>query len=356
MGLFGCLKRRKRGPSASGKRKTFEDKYELLQQIGEGKTGQVFVARHRHAASNLSSSKNAEVAVKIVRMEYLNTPARQEALRQELEILAFVKHPAVLKVFDVFQDEEKIAIVTEKASGGELMDAICNPQRRQNLRECDVVFIMRELLGVLTYLHARGITHRDLKMENVLCKSSTQNISDGILLIDFGLAHKSRKAGVRDMSGMNGTCHYMAPEMFGRDTKYGCEIDLWALGVMTYILLFGCFPFDAKFTSQIEDKIVACDFSFPEDLAPLVSREAKKFIEYLLVVNPHERPPAAMALQHPWLQTADAPAMTQEFSAYHMDKLRRFIEGKKVLSQPVDGKMDAYVPPPIVPPPTPQVN
>lgn len=336
--MFGCLKHRKRNSSTAGiirggssKRKdskALEDKYELLHQLGEGKTSQVFLARHRQS----TTSTNAQFAVKLVRMEYLNTQARQDALRQELEILALVKHPAVLKVFDVFQDEEKFAIVTENASGGELMEAICHPAgtSRRRIRECDVVRIVRELLGVLTYLHARGITHRDLKMENILCKSSEQKLADGILLIDFGLAHKGR-VGAREMTGMNGTCHYMAPEMFGRDSRYGCEIDLWALGVVTYILLFGCFPFDARFTSQIEDKILACEFAFPEDLAPLVSHEAKKFIEYLLVVNPHERPPAALALQHPWLR-ADAPSMTTEFSAYHMDKLRRFVDGKKAFS------------------------
>lgn len=323
MGLLGCLRRRKHGANSNSssrmsKGKSLEDKYELLQQLGEGKTGQVFLARHRQS--------RAEVAVKIVRTAYLDTPARQEAFRSEIAILQLVKHPAVLKVFDVFQDDGKFAIVSERAAGGELMDAICDDTSRR-VCESDVVNVVRELLGVLAHLHTRGITHRDIKMENVLVKSSTRNLGDGILLIDFGLAHKG-KPGVSEMFGMNGTCHYMAPEMFGRESRYGCEIDVWALGVVTFVLLFGKFPFDAKFLSQVEDKILACEFIFPEDLAPLVSHEAKKFIEYLLVVNPRERPPAAMALHHPWLRT-DARTSSTEFSDYHMSQLRKFVEGKK---------------------------
>ncbi|GAB9470736.1 Camk protein kinase [Globisporangium polare] len=334
MGLLGCVRRRKQSANSSSsstngrlsKGKSLEDKYELLGQLGEGKTGQVFLARHRQSRT--------EVAVKLVRMAYLDTPARQEAFRSEIAILRLVKHPAVLKVFDVFQDDDKFAIVSENAGGGELMDAICatgDNSSRRPLRESDVVAIVRELLGVLAHLHTRGITHRDLKMENILVKSSDRNLDNGILLIDFGLAYKG-KVGMAEMTGMNGTCHYMAPEMFGRESRYGSEIDVWALGVVTFVLLFGRFPFDAKFLSQVEDKITACDFTFPEDLAPLVSHEAKKFIEYLLVVNPRERPPAAMALHHPWLR-ADSRSSGTEFSEYHMNQLRKFVEGKKVFQQ-----------------------
>lgn len=313
MGLLrGCARRRRERHET----KALEDKYELLEVIGTGKTGQVFRARHRQSRT--------EVAVKIVRTAYLDTPARQHALQSEIAILRSVKHPAVLKLFDVFEDDDKFAIVTERACGGELMPAICSADAPR-LRECDVIAVVRELLSVLAYLHAHGITHRDIKMENILCKAPADRaLADaGVLLIDFGLAHR----GAERMRGMNGTCHYMAPEMFGRASEYGCEIDVWALGVVTYVLLFGRLPFDAKFLSQVEDKIAARDLSFPTDLAPLVSPQATKFIEYLLVVNPHERPPASMALRHPWLRQ-DSASTDRPFSDYHMTQLRRFVMDK----------------------------
>ncbi|KAG1688643.1 hypothetical protein DVH05_003568 [Phytophthora capsici] len=336
------------------KKPTFEDTYDTLYQIGEGKTGQVFVAKkkrpnYRHRAKTLAEEQqrereerecDEEVAVKFVRQEYLSTPNRVEALQSELAILARVKHPGVLRLRQVFQDDDKFAIVTDKATGGEVMDAICRPGGPR-IRECDVAEIVRQLLSVLAYLHLNGITHRDVKVENILCK--TPNLRDGVLLIDFGLAHMGTVGGA-EMSGMNGTPHYMAPEMFHKHSYYDCAIDLWSLGVVTYVLLFGQFPFDARFMSQVEDKIVKGEFEYPEELEPMVSHQAKKFIEYLLVLNPRERPPAAMALQHPWLQPDSSSV--DPFTNEHMAALAKFSEGKKVFVPPAPKQ---YVPPEHIP-------
>lgn len=330
MGLLGCLGSRRRRGSKS---KSLEAEYELLQVLGEGKTGQVVLARHRRSG--------AEVAVKLVPIAYLDTPARQQALRSEIDILRNVRYPSVLKLLAVFHESDRVAVVTERAVGGELLPALCDGDA---LGERDVARIVRELLGVLAHLHARGITHRDVKLENVLSKAGEgqRAATSSVLLIDFGLAHWSKRtsagAGASDaaarqettvMTGMNGTSHYMAPEMFGRNSTYGCEIDVWALGVVTFVLLFGRFPFDGRFLSQVEDKIAACDFSFPPDLAPLVTREATKFIEYLLIVNPRERPPAAMALRHPWLRKDRESTPNTPFNAYHMAQLRQFVDSRK---------------------------
>ncbi|KAH7484709.1 putative myosin light chain kinase [Phytophthora ramorum] len=333
---------------------TFEDTYDTLYQIGEGKTGQVFVARkkrphYRSRAKTLAEEQqreresrecDEEVAVKFVRQEYLSTPNRIEALQAELAILARVKHPGVLRLRQVFQDDDKFAIVTDKAMGGEVMDALCRPGAPR-VRECDVAEVVRQLLSVLAYLHLNGITHRDVKVENILCK--TKDLRDGVLLIDFGLAHVGTVGG-SEMSGMNGTPHYMAPEMFHKSGSYGWAIDLWSLGVVTYILLFGQFPFDARFLSQVEDKIIKGEFEYPAELEHTVSHQAKKFIEYLLVLNPRERPPAAMALQHPWLQVDSSAA--EPFSDEHMAALAKFSEGKKVFVPPASTE---YMPPEHVP-------
>ncbi|KAG7378404.1 hypothetical protein PHYPSEUDO_010129 [Phytophthora pseudosyringae] len=336
------------------KQPSFEDTYATLYQIGEGKTGQVFVAKkkqphYRSRAKTLAEEQqrerevrecDEEVAVKVVRQEYLSTPNRVEALQSELAILARVKHPGILRLRQVFQDDDKFAIVTDKATGGEVMDAICRPGMPR-IRECDVAEIVRQLLSVLAYLHLNGITHRDVKVENILCK--TPDLRDGVLLIDFGLAHMGTVGGT-EMSGMNGTPHYMAPEMFHKHGYYGCAIDLWSLGVVTYVMLFGRFPFDARFMSQVEDKIVKGEFEFPKELEPMVSHQAKKFIEYLLVLNPRERPPAAMALQHPWLQMDSSSA--DPLADEHMAALAKFSEGKKAFAAPAPQQ---YVPPEHIP-------
>ncbi|RQM13327.1 hypothetical protein DD237_003841 [Peronospora effusa] len=328
-----------------------EDTYDILYQIGEGKTGQVFAAKkkrphYRNRAKTMAEEKqrerecDEEVAVKMVRQEYLSTSNRIEALQSELAILAQVKHPGILRLRQVFQDDDKFAIVTDKATGGEILDAMCRPGAPR-VSESDVAEVIRQLLSVLAYLHLNGITHRDVKVENILCKS--QKLQDGVLLIDFGLAHMGTIGGC-EMSGMNGTPHYMAPEMYRKHTNYDCAIDLWSLGVVTYVLLFGQYPFDARFLSQVEDKIVKGEFEYPAELESQVSQQAKKFIEYLLVRNPRERPPAAMALQHPWLQT-DASS-TAPFTNEHMAALANFSKGKKVFVPPTSKE---YVPPKPVP-------
>jgi len=317
-------------------------------------TGLLFVAKntrphYRSRAKTIAEEQqrereerecDEEVAVKFVRQAYLSTPNRVEALQAELAILARVKHPGILRLRKVFQDDDKFAIVTDKADGGEIMDAICR-SGAPRVRECDVADIVRQLLSVLAYLHLNGITHRDVKVENILCK--TGDLRNGVLLIDFGLAHMGTVGG-SEMSGMNGTPHYMAPEMFHKHGYYGCAIDLWALGVVTYVLLFGRFPFDARFLSQVEDKIVTGKFEYPEELEPVVSHQAKKFIEYLLVLNPRERPPAAMALMHPWLQV-DCSA-SDPFTDEHVAALAKFSEGKKEFVPPAPKQ---YVPPEHIP-------
>ncbi|KAL4158336.1 hypothetical protein PRNP1_004114 [Phytophthora ramorum] len=310
---------------------TFEDTYDTLYQIGEGKTGQVFVARkkrphYRSRAKTLAEEQqreresrecDEEVAVKFVRQEYLSTPNRIEALQAELAILARVKHPGVLRLRQVFQDDDKFAIVTDKAMGGEVMDALCRPGAPR-VRECDVAEVVRQLLSVLAYLHLNGITHRDVKVENILCK--TKDLRDGVLLIDFGLAHVGTVGGMRDVR-------------YERDAALHGARDV----PQERLLRLGYRPL-------VEDKIVKGEFEYPAELEHTVSHQAKKFIEYLLVLNPRERPPAAMALQHPWLQVDSSAA--EPFSDEHMAALAKFSEGKKVFVLPASTE---YMPPEHVP-------
>jgi serine/threonine protein kinase len=139
------------------------------------------------------------------------------------------------------------------------------------------------------------------------------------------------------MSGMNGTCHYMAPEIFGKDSVYDNKIDIWAVGIVLFALLCGCFPFDDKFMSRVEDKIQEGKYEFPQEIDEAISNDAKKFVAYLLQVNPKDRPSAKVVLQHPWLQPNGASAIP--FSSQHMHKIRDFA----ALRLQVHGK---YVPPP----------
>lgn len=309
--------------SASGYRSTtdrgaaslyFEDAYELLELLGEGKTGKVYRVRAHQ-------SPRFEAAAKVVRKQYLSTPQRRIAFDHELDVLKRLRHPSVVKLLDIFEDAEQFVVVTERVHGGGLLDVVCAPHAPP-LRECDVAFIIHELLSATAYLHKQHVTHRDIKLDNVMCH--TTDLRDGIVLIDFGLAQCS---GRGELTGMNGTVHYMAPEVFGRDSRYGNEVDIWAIAVLTFVLLFGRFPFDANFMSQVEDQICAGAYELPRELVGDVSPQAVKFIEYLMVTNPQDRPPAALALQHPWMQIEHVS--TRPFSDAHMAQLRAFYNARK---------------------------
>lgn len=248
--------------------------------MGQGKTGKVFYAQDPATLEN--------VAIKVIQREYLCTESRVQALEQEIEILSNVSHPYILQLLKVYRCPQHIALVTPVLHGGEVM-------KRATLDEFQVRRIIRDIANTLVYLHAKGITHRDVKPENMMF-SSTEPDSP-VILIDFGVSHVGK-----EMTGLAGTGHYMAPETFQRDSVYGCEIDIWSLGISTYVLLTsGSYPFDAPFLSQIEDQIATAQVSFPSD-CPLMSQEAKDFVEFLLIKNAKQRPNANQVLNHPWLR------------------------------------------------------
>lgn len=153
-----------------------------------------------------------------------------------------------------------------------------------------------------------------------------QNRHDAIKLIDFGVSHHGQIGGY-DITGMAGTGHFMAPETFGRQTYYGCEIDIWSLGIMTYVMLFGSYPFDAPFLSQIEDKILLGKYTFPPDLEHHVSANARSFIQQLLQYKHKARPLAVELVEHPWLRRNGAA--TNPFSEFHHSKLRQYIRARE---------------------------
>lgn len=289
--------------------------YELVNQIGDGKTGKVYLGRHRETKENF--------AIKVIKTEYLSTKSRINALEQEIEILSTVSHPSIVKLHKVHKSDQHVALVMELLTGGEVMERI-SAEDSVTISEAEICRIVKEIASVLVYLHSRGITHRDIKPENIIYQ--TPELGSPIKLVDFGVSHVGLIGGY-DMTGMAGTGHFMAPETFSRNATYGSEIDIWSLGIMTYVMLFGCYPFDAPFLSQLEDQIIAGKFMYPQDLTIEVSKKAKNFIERLLVADIQARPLAVEVSEHPWLRTNGAS--TEAMSLYHRKKLRDYVLARK---------------------------
>jgi len=190
-------------------------------------------------------------------------------------------------------------IVTEIVSGGELFDRIVS---KGSYTEKDAADLVVKFLEAIEYLHEKGIVHRDLKPENLLLKSK-DNDSD-VKLADFGLSKIVGQEVL--MQTACGTPGYVAPEVL-RQKGYGKAVDMWSVGVITYILLCGYPPFYDEDQATLFETIIRGKFEFHAEYWKDISSSAKDLIRKMLTVDPKKRLDAKQALKHPWVAGEEAP-------------------------------------------------
>lgn len=171
--------------------------------------------------------------------------SEQVRLRYEIDILKNLDHPNILRLYEVFEDNKHIFLVTEYCDGGELFDEIL---LRQRFEEKDAAPIMKQLLSAINYCHKQKVCHRDLKPENVLLDSGDKST---IKLIDFGTSQVFENE--EKMELVLGTAYYIAPEVLAG--KYDEKCDIWSIGVILYILLSGEPPFFGNNDAEIIQKV-----------------------------------------------------------------------------------------------------
>ena len=265
---------------------SIRDSYQVQfsKEIGRGATGRVFTGTRK------ADSKQA--AVKMVAKSALS----KELLRSiscEIQSLRELNHPHIVKLYDMFEDPNNFYICMELIHGGELFDRIT---KKTYYSENDAKELCRIILSAIKHCHDKQIVHRDLKPENLLM--AKENDDADVKLVDFGFAEHCTDG--RSLSGQMGTPMYMAPEIWS-DQKYGKPVDLWAFGVITYILLAGYPPFSDDNRARLVAKITKAQFAFHEQYWGEVSAEAKDFITKLLVVDPNARMNVDQALAHRWV-------------------------------------------------------
>jgi len=214
-------------------------------------------------------------------------------LEREITILKKVTHPNIVPLYEIYEEREDIVLVMKLIKGGDLFDQI---QKRNTFTEKDASNVIRQLLEAVKYLHEINIVHRDLKVDNILCDTKGQDLH--VYVADFGLARMFESENAL-MQSRVGSLEYTAPEIFA-SIPYDKSCDLWSVGVITYILLTGLFPFADKSPMKLYEKITNVDYNWDE--CPDVSPQVKHFVGELLVSNPKERYTAALALQHPWVK------------------------------------------------------
>mmetsp|Transcript_46558 Transcript_46558/g.93945 ORF Transcript_46558/g.93945 Transcript_46558/m.93945 type:complete len:418 (-) Transcript_46558:51-1304(-) len=292
----GLEQKNRSGEPTSSQQQQFEAKYELLNVIGMGSTSQVRRCRER--------ATRREFACKVIDKSKMKDLSHvMEQFENEIEVLFKLQqmrqHPHIIRLEDVFITPTSIFMIMELMRGGELFDYVV---QRGTLSEGEASTMLRNITSAVAHMHAQGIIHRDLKPENLLL--TREGPGAEIKIIDFGLSKMLPDAVTSDTQSFLGTRGYLAPEMLKRQA-YSASVDVWALGVIAFILLCGCLPFDDDSARIASDEAARAKFQlrFPQ-WAQNITPEAKSFLGDLLNSDAKARITSTEALEHIWLQEA----------------------------------------------------
>ena len=283
--------------------------------LGCGIGGLVRMVTHRKTG--------AKFALKRLSLENIS-PKNLQRVIEEVKILLELDHPNIVKLDAVYQTEDEIYLVQELCKGGDLFDRL-DAQPDEHYSEAQCARLVKQILSAVRYIHSRGIIHRDLKLENFLFDKVGP---DGELkMIDFGLSKHFRSGETHHETV--GTRYTVAPEVL--KGSYSEKVDIWAIGVITYLLLSGDAPFggclEGESVVEVRNKILNANFSFePEEYWHHVSDQAKQFISELLVLNPRKRPTAKECQKHAWLQefTKNVDKESKALNPKTLSALRNF--------------------------------
>ncbi|XP_040293062.1 calcium/calmodulin-dependent protein kinase type II subunit gamma isoform X11 [Bufo bufo] len=263
----------------------FTDEYQLYEELGKG----AFSVVRRC----VKKSSNQEYAAKIINTKKLSARDHQK-LEREARICRLLKHPNIVRLHDSISEEGFHYLVFDLVTGGELFEDIV---AREYYSEADASHCIHQILESVNHIHQHDIVHRDLKPENLLLASKCKGAA--VKLADFGLAIEVQ-GEQQAWFGFAGTPGYLSPEVLRKD-PYGKPVDIWACGVILYILLVGYPPFWDEDQHKLYQQIKAGAYDFPSPEWDTVTPEAKNLINQMLTINPAKRITADQALKHPWV-------------------------------------------------------
>nr|QCI62401.1 Ca2+/calmodulin-dependent protein kinase II [Apolygus lucorum] len=293
----------------------FSDNYDLKEELGKGAFSVVRrcvqkVTGHEFAAKIINTKKLSardgayrfEQLMKYYPRKGLWTLPESrnrlfknfQKLEREARICRKLQHPNIVRLHDSIQEENFHYLVFDLVTGGELFEDIV---AREFYSEADASHCIQQILESVNHCHQNGVVHRDLKPENLLLASKAKGAA--VKLADFGLAIEVQ-GEQQAWFGFAGTPGYLSPEVLKKE-PYGKPVDIWACGVILYILLVGYPPFWDEDQHRLYGQIKSGAYDYPSPEWDTVTPEAKNLINQMLTVNPSKRITAADALKHPWI-------------------------------------------------------
>jgi len=285
------------------------DFYEKIKPLGSGSYATVFKAK--------SKANNNEVAIKLILRRDIKGKEEQR-LHTEAQIMLKVDHPHVVKCYEIYQDEETLNFVLEYVATGDLFEHVTTVG---HFSEVTTSSLIGQLLSALEYLHSIGISHRDLKVENILCRNDGNSLF--ILVADFGLSKQNSEGLMTQV----GSLEYAAPEIF-LSKPYNNKCDVWSTGVITFILLTGHFPFHGREPSATLKLIKEGKYKWGE-FENEISDQGKEFVAFLLQSDPKKRPTATEASKHSWIAERE---LLPKHSHLHRSKTQELLKNFKNLT------------------------
>ena len=250
---------------------------------------------------------NQKIAVKIYEKFKLLEPNRRKSVKREIKIMEKIDHDCLAKLYEAFESHKQVFLIMEYVNGGSLHGYLKGKPNRQ-MAEIEAKFLWQQVAFGIHYLHQRNVTHRDIKLENILLDETRTRVK----LIDFGFStcipHEKK------VKIFCGTPSYMAPEIVSKIEYAGPPADIWALGVLLYALLCGRFPFKGQNDKELYSNICKQDLPIPDH----ISRSARQLLLKIFQKNPDKRPNVKDILRDPWLQfsTRDQEMMSPKSLAF----------------------------------------
>uniref|UniRef100_A0A914C460 Protein kinase domain-containing protein n=1 Tax=Acrobeloides nanus TaxID=290746 RepID=A0A914C460_9BILA len=270
-------------------KRDIKHRFEITKRLGSGTYGKVSLA--------FDHKTEREVAVKLIKKSAIENKQDLIRIRREIRIMSALKHPNIIQIYEVFENKDKIILVMEYASGGELYDHV---SKHGSLPESEARRIFRQITSAVLYCHKHKVAHRDLKLENILL-----DIDSNAKIADFGLSNYFNEKTF--LSTFCGSPLYASPEIINGTPYKGPEVDCWSLGILLYTLVYGSMPFDGRDFNRMVRQIKRGAYYEPD-----TPSTASMLIRNMLRVNPDRRADIDEIASHWWLNLEENMPVIQE--------------------------------------------